>query len=119
MQKVSQKLRNTSFRKVLKMSSANIQGLSGYQMQLQSVISKTHMLMSNGDNNSMAFAAALRQQASAVQAQISTVSHSNDNNLLEYRKQENAEEKYIYDQKGMKQEMYSSDNMTSTFEVSI
>lgn len=106
------------------MSSANIQGLSGYQMQLQSVISKTHTLMSSGDNSSMAFAAALRQQASAVQAKINTISHSNENNLLLYRKQENAEEqskseKYTYDKKAMKQQMYTSDNMTSTFEVSI
>ncbi len=101
------------------MSSANIQGLSGYQMQLQSVISKTHMLMSKGDNNSMAFAAALRQQATAVQAEINSVSHSNDNNLLEYRKQEKNEEKYTYDKKAMKQKMFSSDNMTSTFELSI
>jgi len=106
------------------MSSANIQGLSGYQMQLQSVISKTHTLMSSGDNSSMAFAAALRQQASAVQAKINTISHSNENNLLEYRKQENAEElakkeKYTYDKNAIKQKMYTSDNMTSTFEISI
>ncbi|MCR5100560.1 MAG: hypothetical protein K6B41_04295 [Butyrivibrio sp.] len=96
------------------MSSLKIQGLSGYQMQLQSLINKTQALTSKGDNASMAFASALRQQASNIQAEISTTKSSNDNSYVKNNLEKKFFQNYTYNKNLQKEQVEAS-----TFDITI
>ncbi|MBO6239298.1 MAG: hypothetical protein J6O61_00280 [Butyrivibrio sp.] len=57
--------------------TSGIQGLSTYQMQLQSISTKVNALTKSNTTSSQAAAAALRQQISTLYSKINTIQSSN------------------------------------------
>ena len=85
--------------------SSNIQGISTYQMQLQSLSTKVNELSRTSKASSQAVAAALEQQVSTLYSRINTIKSSNTAYMLK-------QSAYAYDKNAqlLNQE-------TSSFEV--
>ncbi|MCR4902947.1 MAG: hypothetical protein K6A23_08815 [Butyrivibrio sp.] len=91
-----------------------IQGISGYQMQVQSYSSKINELNKNGDASSMAIASALRQKISSVQGQLTAVQSSNNYDYIKKNLKEDSLKKYLYNKDAQKQLIEAS-----TFEATV
>ena len=72
-----------------------IQGISGYQMQLQSVNSRVQELLKSSDNNSVNMASTLKKQASYIQEKLEDIEEANQRKI---RDQE-IQEMMLYDQR--------------------
>lgn len=60
------------------MTTTGLQGITGYQLQIQSMSSKITELTKAGDTSSMSIASALKQQMSGIKSQLYTARQSND-----------------------------------------
>lgn len=60
------------------MTTTGLQGITGYQLQIQSMSSKITELSKTGDTSSMSIASALKQQMSDIKSQLYTARQSND-----------------------------------------
>ncbi len=87
------------------MSGFSLQGLSGYQMMLQSYSSQISELTSKGDSSSLAMASSLRQQFSSIRSQLTVAQSNNDSNLNKRNKNEKDFAQYIYDENAKKQQI--------------
>ena len=83
------------------MTTVGIQGITGYQLQIQSMSSKITELAKEGDSGSMSAASALKQQLSGIKSQLYTSKLSNDRIMFQnYDKTgafTNSEEFYSFD----------------------
>ena len=59
------------------MTAVGIQGISSYQMQVQSLSSRVNELSKEGDNNSLSMASALKQQMNGIQSKLFGIQASN------------------------------------------
>ena len=59
------------------MTAVGIQGISSYQMQVQSLSSRVNELSKEGDNNSSSMASALKQQMNGIQSKLFEIHASN------------------------------------------
>ena len=59
------------------MSTIGIQGISSYQLQVQTLSSRVNELSKESDNNSLSMASALRQQMNGIQSKLFEIQASN------------------------------------------
>ena len=87
------------------MSALNIQGISSYQMRLQSYSSKINELSKNDDNSSTSMASSLKQQYASVQSNLAAAISSNNSVVMKKNEDKEALERYIYTRNAQKEQI--------------
>lgn len=87
------------------MSALNIQGISSYQMRLQSYSSKINELSKNHDSSSISMASSLRQQYAYMQSNLAAAVSSNNSVIMKQNEEKESLERYIYNRDAKKEQI--------------